>query len=156
MVSFATIRDPHDSEMGNLERYSSSLYWNHDLSPGWNFKNTFIFGAIRNYDHTHWLSSFGEEFLVDGGAPKIWGRIEVLQRTAAELAILPSNDRPVWVGAVTLGYTHRLLNLEAGELNVGGSVTKDILPEAFKNSYGGNPWSAKAFLQLTGMKMGDL
>jgi hypothetical protein len=111
---------------------------------------------ITQYDHAKSLSSFTEEFLFQGPSPRVWGRIEVLQRTPAELAVSTPNNpnSPDWVTALTAGYTHKLASWpDSVELGLGGSVTKDLLPSDFISAYGGNPWSGKIFLQLGGMKM---
>jgi hypothetical protein len=72
-----------------------------------------------------------------------------------EIASATPND-PRWVLALTLGYTHEIASLSFGEVGLGASVTKDILPGEFRASYGGDPLAGKVFLQVGGMKMWDL
>jgi hypothetical protein len=162
MVSFARVNSPEPDhpDIAFENRYSASAYWQYAVAEGWTFDNTLVYGLVTQYDHAAFLSSFAEEFLVRGDAPRIWGRIEVLQRTGTELEIpgLADPSQPQWVAAFTVGYTHKLLGLggasgEAVELGLGGSVTKDWLPSEFSGAYGGNPWSGKIFLQLGGMGM---
>lgn len=45
-----------------------------------------------------------------GERARIWGRLEVLQRTAAELEIssVAGQNNGAWVEALTLGYTHAI------------------------------------------------
>jgi hypothetical protein len=138
-------------------RYSASAYTRASLSNRWKFYNTLIFGAVINYDETSLLNSFGEEFWFTGGAPNIWGRIEVLQRTPAELSIVTASNANVgeWVAAFTIGYTHTLLKWEGAVLGLGASVSKDVIPADFAGAYGGSPWSGKVFLHLRGMRMWD-
>jgi hypothetical protein len=159
MVSFAHITNPEPDqpEVTSEDRYSTSVYYNRDLSNGWKFYDMLVFGLVTHYDNTSTLSSFGEEFLFRGDRPRIWGRIEVLQRTASELEVmyLPENDPPHWVTALTLGYTHKLADLSGMELGLGASGTVDFVG-SFKDAYGGNPWTGKVFLQLGGMGMWDL
>lgn len=160
MASYAYVSNPEPSEPSiTLEnRYSASIYNMVSLSNRWTFDNALIYGAVSNYDHATLLNSFAEEFLFMGNAPRIWGRIEALQRTPAELQITTSSDPNVgkWLAAVTLGYTYRVASWESSELGVGASVATDILPQDFQNVYGGNPWSGKLFLQIGGMKMWNL
>jgi len=61
-----------------------------------------------------------------------------------------------WVIALTCGYTHKIYSFSEGELNLGGSVTNDLLPSDYQGAYGGNPWSGKLFVQMSAMKMWDL
>ena len=158
MISAARIESPEEGEGGFENRYSTSFYIDQSLNETWSFSNAFIYGLATQYDHTHYLSSFAEEFLFKAGAPRIWGRVEFLQRTGAELEIptLLNSNQAHWVTAVTLGYTHGLLQFGAEkdfELSVGGSITKDLLPHEYLAAYQGNPWSGKVFFQLGGMKM---
>jgi hypothetical protein len=82
----------------------------------------------------------------------------VLQRTPEELAIDGASrpDSGRWVAAATLGYTHDLWQAAEARVGLGGSVTHDFLPSEFRGAYGGNPWTAKAFLRVSGMGMWDL
>jgi hypothetical protein len=140
-------------------RLSASFYLTKKLSSSWNFYNTLIYGRAENFDSAT-LNSFTEEFLFQKDRPHLWGRLEVVQRTPAELEITVPGDpnQGQWVGAVTVGYTHTLLYFAANtmELGLGASVTKDLLPEAYIGPYGGNPWTGKGFLELRGMNMFDL
>jgi hypothetical protein len=158
MISFARVSSP-EADQPDIQfenRYSASLYRQTKLNAEWNYYESLIYGSITQYDHARWLNSFTDEFLFQGPRPRIWARIEVLQRTPAELGIGASNpNSPDWIAALTLGYTHKIANWDEVELGLGGSVTKDLLPSDFIPTYAGNPWSGKIFLQLSGMKMWD-
>jgi hypothetical protein len=161
MVSAAYVQNPEghgDAHVPFVARYSASVYDQHPLGDGWMFHNAFICGLITKYDRAASLSSFAEEFWFHRGGPSIWGRIEVLQRTPEELAIASASrpDSARWVTAATLGYTHDLWQAGEARVGLGGSVTHDFLPSEFRGAYGGNPWTAKAFLQVSGMGMWDL
>lgn len=160
MISFARVSQPEPDQPDILfeNRYSASLYLNYPLGNEWMFHNSLIYGLVTHYDQASNLSSFAEEFLFQGNKPRIWGRVEMLQRTPAELAINTATNpnQGHWVAALTLGYTHKLTDMDGAEIGLGASSTKNLLPGDFIGSYGGNPWSAKLFLQLGGMKMWDL
>ena len=155
MASAARVNAPEPGLPVAFEtRYSASAYWVRPLADEWTFYDTFIYGTVTQFDHADRLSSFAEEFLFQGDRPRIWGRLEALQRTPAELGIASANpDSGEWISELTLGYTHRLVSWQGAELGLGGSVTKDLLAGEFVGSYGGNPWTGKIFLQLAGMKM---
>ncbi len=161
MASAAFIKNPEpsDPDISSISRYSTSLYFHRVLSEDWKFHNTLIYGLITKLDHASSLSSFAEEFLWEGEHPRIWGRLEVLQRTGSELQIPSSSTGNLgkWIGALTLGYTHAVKKWESAELGLGGSVTLDRLPAEFLAAYGGqNPITGKIFIQLSGMQMWDL
>ena len=161
MASVAYVKNPEpsDPEISSLYRYSASIYSHYQVWNGWKFDNALIFGLITNLDHASTLSSFGEEFLVHGDRPRIWGRIEVLQRTPGELEIPTVQNRNDgrWVEALTLGYTHAIAKWSDAELGLGSSVTVDVLPSEFSAAYGSRtPITGKLFLQFGGTRMCDL
>jgi len=159
MISGAHVKKPEadDPSIPFVNRYSASLYTQHSFSEGWKFHNTFIYGLVANYDHAGNLSSFGDEFLLHGGTPRIWGRAEVLQRTPNEFQIAsPDPHAGKWVGVFTLGYTHQLASWSGIEVLSGGSVTKTFLRSEYEAAYGGNPLAGKVFLQISGNRMWEL
>ncbi len=161
MVSLAYVNapEPHDTDIPFELRASASVYNTFHLPGEWLFHNTFIYGAVTHYDHASVLNSFLEEFWMNKGRPNIWGRIELLQRTAAELQVPTVADQNAgrWVAAFTLGYTHTLASIDGAQVGIGGSVTEDVLPSVFSAAYGSsNPWTGKVFIQIGGMKMWDL
>jgi hypothetical protein len=176
MGSFAYVKNPEgdveSSFVPYVLRYSASVYTDLQLSPGISFENSLIFGAITRYDGVNALYSFDEEFLFQRLRDRLWGRVEVLQRAPSQLDIVAPNLDPLqpkWVSALTLGYTRTLLRWgdplassaqalpnamnDRLELAAGISGTKDFLPSDFQPTYGGNPWTGKIFIELSGMKM---
>ena len=170
-------------------RTSASVY-SHLALPGgeWKFHNSLIWG-LDTFPGATPLNSFNEEFLFRSKAHRIWGRVEVLQRSSGELGIfrlydpftgllikhggvgIPFNWAPPpaspfakvlppiadWVAAITLGYTYNFSSWKEVDLGIGGSITKDLIADVYRPYYGGSdPWSAKIFVQMGGMKMWEL
>jgi hypothetical protein len=160
MISAARVQSPEDDEsLSAFEtRFSTSVYFHKILSETLTFDDALIYGLVNQYDHANSLSSFTEEFLFRGPHPRIFGRIEVLERTPNELEIanLSNPNSGEWVAAFTAGYSHQIAHYDDVELNLGGSITKYVLPENYLPTYGSNPWSGKIFLELSGMTMVDL
>ena len=158
MASAAFVQDPepHDSESDHVWRYSTSLYEETPFQNGWTLQNVLIWGLINRYDHAAALNSLGEEFALQKGNKTIWGRLEYLQRTPAELRIESSSPNdPRWVTALTLGYTRKIARLDFGALSIGASVTKDLLPPAYRPAYAGDPLALRVSVNVSGMKMWD-
>ncbi len=159
MISAAYVKNPEhdDPTIPFVARYSASIYTKAKLGA-WSFDNSLIFGMITKYDHVSTLHSVGEEFLFrDEHANSIFGRIEYVERTAEELAIPSATpDEAHGLFAATLGYTRTIAKCESGELGLGASVIHDFLPAEFRPTYGGDPWTGKVFLRLSGMKSWDL
>lgn len=161
MASAAYVKDPepHDPDLDRIYRYSASLYGLRHMDSGWMLHNSFVFGLTNYYDHVPALRSFLDEFWFHSDSKNnFWGRIEFLERTASELAIPIATDalKPRWVTALTAGYTNEFMKFEGSKLSAGFSVTKNFLPSEFRDAYGAAPWSGRIFIQLGGMKMGDL
>jgi hypothetical protein len=79
----------------------------------------------------------------------LWTRVEILQRTPAELAIQADREnRGRWVSAITLGYTRKIVSVSALDFWVGGSATLTAVPDIFAEAYGDNViFSGKLYLQ---------
>jgi hypothetical protein len=162
MASAAYLKspEPQDPDLKPIQRYSASVYNDQQLDGGWMLHNAVIWGLVNGYDHAAALNSFAEEFWFHEAADNFWSRFEVLQRTAGQLQSVvadPSADPHAarWVTAATLGYTRNLGAWSALNVSAGGSLTKDFLPSEFRAAYGGDPLSAKVFLQVSGMRMWD-
>ncbi len=159
-ISGAYVKDPepNDPSIPFMVRTSASVNTIHTLGS-WSFDNTLIAGMIRNYDHAALLGSFGDEFLFRDAEEKwnLFGRIEVLQRTPEQLEVLGPGEAELenptqgrWLAAATLGASYPVMHaFEQGmEFRLGATGTHTFMPSEFKDTYGGDPWSAKVFLQL--------
>lgn len=156
MGSAAYIKSPesHDPDLDHIWHYSASVYANAGLKNGWKAHGTLIWGLVNGYEHAAALNSFNFESWLSKNSMNIWSRVEVLQRTPAQLDI-PVSDKAnqgSWVTAVTIGYTHEIAKWDGVQLGLGGALIKDILPPSFQDSYGGDPISGKIFLQAGGLK----
>jgi hypothetical protein len=155
-ASAAYVNDPEgEADIPHEVRVSASGYTQWTLRRGWRAYGTLIWGGITSYDHATFLNSVTGEWLFHDDNNGVWGRLEVLQRTPAELAVVATEpDSGRWVAALTAGYTHRLASLSAFDFSVGGSATLDFLPNAFSAAYGGNAiFAAKLFLECRVVKM---
>lgn len=154
MASAAYVKNPEPNEQ--VRRYSASVYADAQTA-GWTFHNALIWGLINGYDNTPALNSFAEEYCFQKQADSFWGRLEILQRTPAELDIVDDDvNRGRWITAATLGYTRQIGHWDSADLGLGASFTQDYLTGALRSAYGGNPITARVFLQASGKKMWDL
>ena len=160
MTSFARLGSKHEGTQEGLSqhRYSLSFYQEVELNQVWKLYHTFIYGGISHLDGTPFLSSFLDEILVKNQVHRFWGRLEILQRTPAQLQLLDQFDSPrrQWVTALTLGYSRRMLEWQGVELMIGGLITQNFIPQNFNPAYQSHPWSGQVFLQLGGMQMWNL
>ncbi len=158
MISASFVKNPegdHNPDLDHIWRYSLSSYNQVALNSEWTLSNTLIYGVINFYDEIPKLASVNEEFLFHKKPLNIWGRIEFVQRSAAQLAIATTSDNLAAqdIYAVTLGYTHDLPAWEFLKFGLGGSLTKILLPDKLERAYNADPVSGRLFLQLTGLWM---
>lgn len=154
MASYAWVKDPEPG-IADAKRVSASLYTHLPMSPGWTFHNTLIYGGITAIDHTDLLHSGLEEFALTSERMAVFGRIEVLQRTPNQLGIAGYSDPDSgrWLGAVSLGYSHRVAAWDGWELRAGAEATNSVTAVEYSTVYEGNPFSYKFFFQLGGSQM---
>ena len=158
MASAAFVKNPegdHNPNIDHIWRYSLSSYNHMPMANDWTWSNTLVYGVINFYDEIPKLVSLNEEFLFYKKPFNVWGRVEFVQRTAAQLAIATASDplAPQDVYAATLGYTHDLPEWESLKFGFGGSVTKVLLPDELEEAYNSDPVSGRIFIQLSGMWM---
>jgi hypothetical protein len=156
MVSVAHVEQQDPAYLGthSATRLSSSLY---DRIPlyGGVLDHSFVVGWIARYPNSTALTSFLDEATWQRGSSDVWGRIEVLQRLASELAI--PNAAPTsgadrrWVSALTLGLTH-WTDLNRGlKFGYGASLTMDLIPNDWAIRYGSRtPLTPRIIIQLRG------
>lgn len=169
-ASAAYVRDPEGGHGGGhgggaaheevpyVVRVSASAYAHQDLPRGWRSHAALIFGGIAGYDGVPFLASLAGEALFAGADDQLFSRIEVLQRTAAQLAApSPEPAAPRWVAALSVGYSRRVASLWAFDLRAGAAGTLSLLDEELAPAYGGRAVvSGRLFLQAVGMRMWDL
>jgi hypothetical protein len=142
---------------GPVARASLSGYGRWNLPHGWRAHGTVIWGGIVNYDGVTFLNSITTEVLFTDWSNRLWGRIEALQRTPLELAVPATaqlQNTPDWVGAVTLGYTRKIVSLGPVDFDVGASGSLNFMTDVFLAAYGGRPiLSGKVFIGARLMQM---
>jgi len=157
MASIAHVeqQDPTYPGTTSATRLSSSLYDRFAVTGG-SLDHTLVVGWIDRYPGSTAETSLLDEATWERGSSDVWGRIEVLQRLASELAIpgapasSPADERR-WVSALTLGYTH-WTDLNGGlQFGLGGALTLDVIPGEWADVYGGRtPLTARVIFQLRG------
>jgi len=157
MASVAHVQqeDPTYPGTTSATRLSTSLY-DRFAVDGATIDHSFVAGWIDRYPNSTSETSFLDEGVFQRGRSDVWGRIEVLQRLASELAmpnapLSSAADDKHWVSSVTLGYTHWTALHESLQLGVGTSLTLDFIPSDWAVAYGDRtPLTARLIVQLRG------
>lgn len=158
MASLAHVEqvDPTYPGATRATRLSASLYDHFDLGNFGPVDNTLVVGSIKRSPGYPSETSILDEATFGHGDADVWGRVEVLQRLASELAIpvppttVASNERR-WVSALTAGYTRRLPWPSPVQVAVGSSLTMDWIPDDWASAYGHRtPLTVRLFVQIRG------
>lgn len=154
-ASYADALLPNDSGGDEHNQFIAGWLTTSNQIRGGSLKSAFVWGSTRA-SHGPFLNSLLEEAVYQRDGNNFYGRVEALQLTPSQLALVTNDGSEVarWVGAFTVGYERALF--EQGELAlfVGGSYTKDISPGAFRPTYGSDPQGVKIYLRVKFMKSG--
>ena len=157
MTSVAHVRQEDPAYLGatSATRLSTSLN-DRFAVDGATIDHSFVVGWINRYPNGTSETSLLDEGVFQRGQSDLWGRIEVLQRLASELAIpnaplMGAADDKRWVSSLTLGYTHWTALAGSLQFGVGTSLTLDVIPSEWANTYGDRtPLTACLIVQLRG------
>jgi hypothetical protein len=157
MASIAHVdqQDPAYPGTTSATRLSASLYDRFNLDGG-SVDHSFVVGRIARHPDSTALTSFLDEAVWQRGSSDLWGRVEVLQRLASELAIpsadaAPGTDDKRWVSALTTGYTHWTPLNRGVDIGFGSSLTLDVIPGDWARAYGSRtPLTIRLIVQIRG------
>ena len=154
-ASYADALLPNDSGGAEHNQFIAGWLTTSNQIRGGSLKSAFVWGSTRA-SHGPFLNSFLEEAVYQQGGNNFYGRVEALQLTPSQLALVTNDGSDVerWVGAFTVGYERALYEKLELSLFVGGSYTKDISPGAFRPAYGSDQQGVKIYLRVKFMKSG--
>ena len=157
MASVAHVRqtDPAYPGTTSATRLSASMYDQFSLDGAWKVDHSFVVGSMSRHPDGATLTSFLDELTATRGASVLWGRLELLQRLGTELGIPSASPAPAedkrWVAGLTAGYTRWIRQGRPVEFAIGSSLTADVVPKAWANSYGSQvPLTARLIFQVRG------
>jgi hypothetical protein len=157
MASVARVEQQDATYPGtnSATRLSASLYDRFALT-GWSVDHSLIVGGIDRYPNSTSETSLLDEAVFQKGSSDVWGRVEVLQRLASELAIPNASptgqgDDKRWVSSLTLGYTRWTALDGSVQFGLGTSLTLDVIPGEWAGAYGSRtPVTVRLIVQVRG------
>lgn len=103
----------------DARRWSSALIYGANVAPG-----------------DHWSNSMLLESSLDvSDANAVFGRIEFVQKSAAELALSPANGARYDVGEISLGYFRTVKSTGSLAIGVGARGTVNVVPPSLRAVY---------------------
>jgi len=120
-----------------------------------NWSTSLVYGGNKHSDQASFSNSaLAETNLMLDMRNTIFGRVEYVQKSAADLAVSNVGDGQFNVGAIALGYVRELLTSNAGSLGLGARGTINFIPEALRPTYGTRtPLGLGVFLRYRPNKM---
>ena len=154
-ASYADALLPNDTGGAEHNQFIAGWLTTSNQIRGGSLKSAFVWGSARA-GHGPFLNSFLGEAVYQRGRNNFYGRVEALQLTPSQLALVTNDgaEGARWVDAFTVGYERALFEKRELSLFVGGSYTKDIGPGAFQPTYGSDPNGVKIYLRVKFMKSG--
>ena len=148
-AGYGIIAEPEPGEPdAKIHRLVASAMHGKSLGDNAQWSSTVVYGA--NKAETWSQSTLVETEAVLDHSNTIFGRAEIVQKTAEDLALgaLPPANR-FNVGSASIGYIREMVRGRGMTFGFGGSGTLNFVPAALESSYGSrNPLGGMIFLRL--------
>jgi len=147
--------DPTES----MHRASASVLHGTTLGANGQWSTSLIYGANSHPGHDVSQSLLVESEAVFNARHSVFGRAEVVQKSAEDLVLPTSvNADHFNVGAVSLGYIREIARFGSGTLGLGAMGTLNVVPSSLSAAYGSRaPLGAMLLVRVrpfrNGMKM---
>jgi hypothetical protein len=154
--SYAFLKSPEALTPDESQhRVTAAAIYGRPVGRMGNWSTSLVYGANKYADEAALSNSaLAETNLTFDMHNTIFGRVEHVQKSAADLAVSGVGDRQFNVSAVALGYVRELLTGHAGSLGLGARGTINFVPEALRPTYGTRtPLGLGVFLRYRPNKM---
>jgi hypothetical protein len=145
-LASAEVLHPEES----MHRYAASIMNTRLLGARGEWSSSLIYGANAVSGAPLASSTLVETDISLDGVNTFFGRAELVQKSAQDLAVADQSERQRYdIGAITLGYSREIMR--AHGLTLGASIlgTLDMVPDALAAVYGTrNPKGYAVFLRL--------
>ncbi len=130
------------------DRTTASATYNRRLAQG-EWQTTLAWGRDENRPGVT-TDAFLLESALSRGRHTVFGRAEAVDKDElfANAPADPLNGRAFGVGKVSLGYVHTLPTTRGLALDLGGLVSRYVLPAALDRAYGADPTSFMLFTRV--------
>jgi len=122
---------------GALDRFGVSVLHSQPRASGGQWSTTFVYGADLPAGAAHPLNTLLVETTLElDRSNALFGRVEYVRRTAADLALVGSVSRELDIGAVSVGYERGVSRLAGVRSGLGARATLNLVPEELRLFYG--------------------
>lgn len=167
--SYAYLNSPEKLDpVRSVHRGVASVMYGRPFGISGSWASTLIYGGNKHAgQHGFSNSALAESNLELDNFNTIFGRIELVQKSAEDLAVPLASPQPAGVvatefqvGEATLGYVRELSRVYGGSLGIGVAGSLNVVPSTLQSVYGSRtPLGGTIFLRLrpglmnTGMPM---
>lgn len=122
----------HASVLGEKKHMATSVIWGMNRKTGSTFDQSVLIESNLQANKT-----------------ALYGRYEVIKKSAEELLLTEFEERSFWISAITLGTNYNLSTVLNTNLKIGVQGTINFPDNALESYYGKNPAALEIYLRLT-------
>lgn len=148
---YGYLRSPEALDPGqSVHRLGAAALWTRSLGSAGRWSGTLVYGANVPLARDHWSNSVLLESSIDlDRASSVFGRVEYVRKSAADLAVSAANGLRYDVGEASLGYFRILGRLAGLALGLGARGTVNVVPPSLRSSYGSRlPLGVAVYLDI--------
>ena len=152
-VSQGFIKSPEALESDeNITRSTASIMHSIVLGEKRHLSTSLIWGMNQKTEHKPEHSVLLESNL-QLNKTAVYGRYELIQKSAHELVLPQFEDETFWINAITFGSNYNIVSVLNTNLKIGAQATLNVAPHDLEPYYGRVPLSLQAYLRLTPINM---
>lgn len=152
-VSQGFIKSPESLEPDeNITRTTASIMHASVLGEKKHMATSLIWGMNKKTDGESDQSVLLESNL-QANKTAVYGRYEVIEKSAHDLLLTEFGDRSFWINAITLGTNYNLSTVANTNLKIGVQGTLNLPDKELETYYGKNPLALQLYLRLTPVNM---
>jgi hypothetical protein len=151
-AGYGSMNDPEALHSGDMQRLVVSAMHGRRIGDAGQVATSLVYGtnAVSGHGRSHAVLVESEAVLDRRNT--LFGRVEVVQKSAEELVIDPATadaDDLFSVGHLSLGYIREVVALRGATLGIGGRGTINLVPTALESTYDSRtPLGALIFLRV--------
>ncbi|MEW5918739.1 MAG: hypothetical protein AB1762_20215 [Gemmatimonadota bacterium] len=121
----------------SVRRFTASVLHGRRIGAQGQLASTLVWGANQHHGESLTHSVLAESEAVLNPRQSLFGRVELVQKTAEELVLenLPEHDR-FNVASFSLGYVHEVARVRGATLGLGVRGTVNVVPGDLESAYG--------------------
>jgi hypothetical protein len=148
---YGLLDSPEILEPGSVRRLVISALHGRRVGADGQWASAIVYGMNDPEEHARSQSVLVESEVIVNRWNTVFGRLERVEKSGEELVVpgLADPEKPLAVGAVSLGYIRELGRLRGSTIGLGARGTVNFVPRELETAYGSStPLGAMMFIRL--------